>query len=67
MQSVIGNNLLAKDAGTITCTVTIGGIDYTSGPLTLRISGICVVFYGVIIVNNCMYFSILKVLEGHKH
>ena len=39
-QSVAGNNLLAEDAGTITCTVTIGGVDYTSGPLTLRISGI---------------------------
>ena len=38
-QSVTGNNLLAEDAGTITCTVTVGGIDYTSGPLTLRISG----------------------------
>jgi len=38
-QSVTGNNLLAEDAGTITCTVTIGGVDYTSGPLTLRISG----------------------------
>ena len=37
---VTGNNLLAEDAGTITCTVTIGGVDYTSGPLTLRISGI---------------------------
>ena len=39
-QSVTGNNLLAEDAGTITCTVTIDGDDYTSGPLTLRISGI---------------------------
>ena len=39
-QSVTDNNLLAEDAGTITCTVTIGGVGYTSGPLTLRISGI---------------------------
>jgi len=39
-QSVTGYHLLAEDAGTITCTVTIGGINYTSGPLTLRISGI---------------------------
>jgi len=38
-QSVTGNNLLAEDAGTITCTATIGGVDYTSEPLTLRISG----------------------------
>ena len=38
-QSVTGNDLTAEDAGTITCTATIGGIDYTSEPLTLRISG----------------------------
>ena len=38
-QSVTGNDLNAVDAGTITCTATIGGIDYTSEPLTLRISG----------------------------
>jgi len=42
-QSVTDNNLLAEDAGTITCTVTINGVDYTSGPLTLRISGKCTV------------------------
>ena len=42
-QNVTGNTLLAEDAGTITCTVTIGGVDYTSGPLTLRISGIHVI------------------------
>jgi len=44
-QNVTGNNLLAEDAGTITCTVTIGGVDYTSEPVTLRVSGIhsCVV------------------------
>ena len=34
-----GNDLLAEDAGTITCTVTISGSDYTSEPFTLRISG----------------------------
>ena len=39
-QNVTGNDLLAEDAGTITCTATIGDDDYTSGPLTLRISGI---------------------------
>ena len=38
-QNVTGNNLLAEDAGTITCTVTIGDVDYASEPLTLRISG----------------------------
>ena len=39
-QSVTGSDLLAEDAGTITCAVTIGVVDYTSEPLTLRISGI---------------------------
>ena len=38
-QSVTGNDLTAEDAGTIMCSVTIGGVDYTSEPLTLRISG----------------------------
>ena len=38
-QNVTGINLLAEDAGTITCTATIGGVDYISGALTLRISG----------------------------
>jgi len=33
------NNLLAKDAGTITCTATVLGVDYTSNNFTLRISG----------------------------
>ena len=38
-QNITGNNLLAPSAGTVTCTATIDGIDYTSDPLTLRISG----------------------------
>ena len=38
-QNVTGINLLATDAGAVTCTATIDGIDYTSDPLTLRISG----------------------------
>ena len=38
-QSVTDNDVTAEDAGTITCTVTISGSDYTSGPFTLRISG----------------------------
>jgi len=41
-QSVNVSSLLAHDAGTITCTVTTDGVDYTSRPLTLRISGICI-------------------------
>ena len=38
-QNVTDNNLLADDAGTITCTVPVNDVDYTSDPLTLRISG----------------------------
>jgi len=41
-QSITGNDLTAEDAGTITCTATIGGVDYTSEPFTLCISGITV-------------------------
>ena len=40
-QRVTGNNLLAEDAGTITCSATIGDVGpHTSESLTLRISGI---------------------------
>ena len=38
-QNITGNDLLAQDAGTVTCTATISGIEYESNPLTLRISG----------------------------
>ena len=38
-QNITGFNLLAPDAGTVTCTATIDGMDYTSDPLTLHISG----------------------------
>ena len=37
-ENVTGYNLTAEDAGTITCTITINGNEYTSGPYTLRIS-----------------------------
>ena len=47
-QSVTDNDVTAEDAGTITCTVTISGSDYTSGPFTLRISG-----------DQLMYFCIV--------
>ena len=33
------DSLLAPDAGTVTCTATIAGVNYNSDPLTLRISG----------------------------
>ena len=40
-QIVTDNDVTAEDAGTITCTAVIDGVDYTSGPLTLRISSKC--------------------------
>ena len=46
-----GNNLLAEDGGTITCTVTIYGDDYTSGPFTLRISGELVCYKQVYLLS----------------
>ena len=38
-QNITGYDLLAQDAGTVNCTATIDGVNYTSDPLTLRISG----------------------------
>ena len=38
-QTVTGNDLLAEDAGTITCIATISGVAYTSDPMTIHISG----------------------------
>ena len=38
-QNVTEINLTAEDAGTITCTVIINGMNYSSQPFTLRISG----------------------------
>ena len=51
-QTVSDDDLNAEDAGTITCTVTISGSDYTSEPFTLRISGeqlvLCINMYYVL-------------------
>ena len=44
-QSVSEDDLLAKDAGTITCTATILGAQYTSDELVLHISGKCKFFH----------------------
>ena len=38
-QNITGNDLLAPNAGTVTCTATIDGMNYASDPLKLRISG----------------------------
>ena len=37
--NITENSLLAPDAGTVACTVTVNGVNFTSDPLTLRISG----------------------------
>ena len=58
-QSVTGNNLNAEDAGTITCTVTINGSDYTSGPLTLRISGEQLVYCVIACIVYCKQCMLL--------
>ena len=38
-QSVTDDDVTAEDAGSITCTVTINSVDYTSGLFTVRVSG----------------------------
>ena len=53
------NNLLAEDAGTITCTVSIGDSSYTSKPLTLRVSGMHIVCLNVHVVMCIMQWWIL--------
>ena len=61
-QNVTGNNLLAKDAGTITCSATIGDVDYTSGPLTLHISGICCIHL-LCMSNLAIAFSLIRQVD----
>ena len=58
-QSVTGNNLNAEDAGTITCTVTISGSDYTSRPFTLRISGEQLVYCVITCIVYCKQCMLL--------
>ena len=36
---VSDDDLTAEDSGTVTCTLTLDGMDYTSDPFTLNISG----------------------------
>ena len=58
-QSVTGNDLNAEDAGTITCTVTINGSDYTSEPFTLRISGEQLVYCVIACIVYCKQCMLL--------
>ena len=57
-QSVTGNGLNAEDAGTITCTVTISGSDYTSEPFTLRISGEQLVYCVIACIVHCKQYML---------
>ena len=62
-ERVTGIDLTAEDAGTITCTVTINGTEYTSGPFTLRISGeqlssVVIYFNSHIYYRYCNYWNI---------
>ena len=58
-QSVTDNDLNAEDAGTITCTVTISGSDYTSEPFTLRISGEQLVYCVITCIVYCKQCMLL--------
>ena len=58
-QSVTDNDVTAEDAGTITCTVTISGSDYTSGPFTLRISGNQLVYCVIACIVYCKHCMLL--------
>ena len=53
-RSVTDDDVNAEDAGTITCTARINGVNYTSEPFTLRIAGKQLVYY--------MYFVSLLLL-----
>ena len=52
---VTDDDLTAEDTGTITCTMTLDGIDYPSEPFTLRISGVltCIPTF-LCIAPSCM-------------
>ena len=58
-QTVTGNNLNAEDAGTITCTVTNNGSDYTSESFTLRISGEQLVYCVITCIVYCKQSMLL--------
>ena len=58
-QSVTDNDVTAEDAGTITCTVTISGNEYTSGPFTLRISGEQLVYCVIACIVYCKQCMLL--------
>ena len=58
-KSVTDNDVTGEDAGNITCTVTISGSDYTSGPFTLRISGEQLVYCVITCIVYCKQCMLL--------
>ena len=66
-QSVSDDDVTAEDAGTISCTATISGSQYTSGPFTLRISGehlwlvYCIIHATVVLYTICCVSCIFTV------
>ena len=58
-QNVTDDDVTAEDAGTITCTVTISGADYTSEPFTLRISGEQLVYCVIACIVYCKQCMLL--------
>ena len=61
-QSVSEDDLIAKDAGTITCTATILGMKHTSDEFTLRISGMLFMI-AILSLNNKQHIAIIHVYK----
>ena len=51
-QNVSEDSVLARDAGTVRCTAIINSESFTSGPFTLRITGMHQLFAHIHINNN---------------
>ena len=66
-QNVSDDDVTAEDAGTVTCTATISGSQYTSGPFTLRISGehlwlvYCIIHATIVLYTICCVSCIFTV------
>ena len=59
-QNITVYNLLAQRAVTVRCTATIGGTNYTSDPLILRISGKLDIYDFIILLSrnvNCCWLQ----------
>ena len=56
---IVMDNVIAHDAGTITCTAIINGSNYTSEPFTLRISGEQLVYCVIACIVYCKQCMLL--------